>query len=240
MRTDPVLLRGAVTLAALVLAAVALALPAGDARAQDTTARLYQLEIVIFQHPSGASVELPPRQELPAPGSLASGGMDLVEQDDPGRADAEGLAETLADSPRSLPIGLGPPRLPLQLSAVARALDSRGYRLLWHQAWTQPGASRDGISLAVLAALGQGRADPGLSGAVSLTAGRFLHLGMDLELNSAGKLAAELEQRRRMRLDTEHYFDHPVIGAVAVVRRIEPPPPTADPGEAPAQPSSEP
>lgn len=238
MRTDPVLLRGAVTLVALVLAAATLALPAGDARAQDTTARLYQVEIVVFQHPSGASAELPPRQELPAPGSLASGDVDPVEQDDP--ADAEELAAALADSPRSLPIGLGPPRLPLQLSAVARALDSRGYRLLWHQAWTQPAAGRDGISLAVLAALGQGRADPGLSGVVSLTAGRFLHLGMDLELNSAGKLAAELEQRRRMRLDTEHYFDHPAIGAVAVVRRIEPPPPAAEPGQAPAQPSSEP
>jgi len=232
MRIDPVLFRGAAMLAILMLAAAAVVTPAGNACAQDSTERLYQVEIVIFKHPSGTSVELPPRQAMPPPDSLDDGEMERGEDDNPVPADADELAEALADSRQSLPIGLGPPRLPLQLSAVARALDTRGYRLLWHQAWTQPAARRDGISLAVLAALGQGRADPGLSGAVSVTAGRFLHLGMELELESAAGLEAELEQRRRMRLDEEHYFDHPVVGAIAVVRRIEPP--------APAQSGSEP
>ena len=238
MRIDPVLFRGAATLAFLVLAAATVLAPARNAFAQDSAERLYQVEIVIFKHPSGASVELPPRPAMPAPDALADGGMDTVELEDPVPADADEPAEMPADSRPPLPVGLGPPRLPLQLSAVARALDTRGYRLLWHQAWTQPAATRDGISLTVLAALGQGRADPGLSGVVSVTAGRFLHLGMDLELESAAGLEAELEQRRRLRLDQEHYFDHPVIGAIAVVRRIEPP--AAAPEESPAQSGSEP
>lgn len=240
MRTDPALLRRAVTLAALVLTAVSLAMPSGGARAQETAQRLYQAELVIFRQPSGASVELPPRHELPPLDSLASGDAEPSAGQNRAPADTGDAASALEDARPPLPIGLGPPRLPLQLSAVARALDTRGYRLLWHQAWTQPAGNRDGISLAVLAALGQGAADPGLSGAISVTAGRFLHLGLELELNSAAGLEAELEQRRRIRLDEEHYFDHPEIGVIAVVRRIEQPPPAADTGQVPAQSSSEP
>jgi hypothetical protein len=103
---------------------------------------------------------------------------------------------------------------------VAARLNTGGYRLLWHQAWVQPPLDGAAVELSPLATLGKGPVTPGLSGAVSLSISRFLHLGMELELNSASGLEAELRQRRRVRPGVDQYFDHPRIGVIAVVTEI--------------------
>jgi hypothetical protein len=163
-------------------------------------AQLYQVEVVIFSQPAGTSAERPPRPPLPA----------------------EGPAGPMTDPTLSLlPEGFSVPQLPRTLEAVARRLNTGGYRLLWHQAWIQPPLAREGPQLALLAALGQGPATPGLEGTMSLVAGRFLHLGVDLTLSSAAGLEAELRQRRRLRPRVQQYFDHPRIGIVAVVTPVE-------------------
>ena len=113
---------------------------------------------------------------------------------------------------------------PLELEAVAARLNREGYTLLWHQAWVQPPAQAprdgDGVPLAVLAAFGQGPVTPELSGRLSFSQRRFLHLGLQLELHSPAGLTARLEQQRRIRPGAEHYFDHPHIGVIVLVREV--------------------
>jgi hypothetical protein len=187
--------------------------------------QLYQVEVVIFSQPAGTSAERPPRQPLPAeepttermPAPATEPSPEASAEAGPGAEDLAELDPTLS----LLPEGFSVPKLPLILEAVARRLNTGGYRLLWHQAWIQPPLAREGPHLVLLAALGQGPATPGLEGTMSLVAGRFLHLGVDLTLSSASGLEAELRQRRRLRPRVQQYFDHPRIGIVAVVTPVE-------------------
>jgi hypothetical protein len=207
--------------AALLLLVLAAALGARDVSAQ-APSRLYQVEVVVFSQPTGSSVERPPRQRVPADGILAEGA--LGPQRDESAATEAGTGTELAalDPALSLlPEGFSVPQLPLVLEPVARRLNTGGYRLLWHQAWVQSPMTREGPELALLAALGQGPVTPGLEGTISLVAGRFLHLGLDLVLHSQAGREAELRQRRRLRPTIQQYFDHPRIGVVAVVRPVE-------------------
>lgn len=199
-------------LAALLGAA---AMPTGLA-AQDAPARMYQVEVVIFTQPPGTSSERGPRE---APELFETGGeagLDAAAEEVPGSDGAD--EPPVAASP--LARGYATPRAPLTLTNVAARLNTGGYRLLWHQAWVQPATDATPADLGVLAALGQGRATEALSGAISLWQGRFLHLGMELEWRSADGLEAELRQRRRVRPGVDQYFDHPRIGAIAVVTEL--------------------
>lgn len=209
--------------AALALLAMALAPGSALAQRAPPAERYYQVEVLVFAQPAGASVELPPRQPEEAlagtPGDAAG-----EDHDDAG---GELSDEMPGQVPGGLPDSFGPPRAAGQLAAEARQLERNGYRVLWHQAWTQPPSTRDGVPLALLSALGQGPATPALTGSIDLSTRRFLHLGMDLELRSADGLAAELSQRRRIRPGQLHYFDHPRIGAIAIVQPLESAPATA-------------
>jgi hypothetical protein len=175
--------------------------------------RHYQVEVVVFAQPAGASVELPPRQ--PAPRAPGEADTEREMLPDELVAEEDDAAERLAP-------GFAPAAMPLELGRVAAAMNRGGYRLLWHQAWVQPALQGEAPPLDELAELGGVAVAAGLQGTVSLTAGRFLHLGIDLELHSAAGLEAELRQRRRIRLGVEQYFDHPAIGVIAVVNRLEP------------------
>lgn len=205
MRNDPVSL---VRLAALLAAVLPLVCGAQAAFAE----RSYQVEVVVFAQPPGTSVELPPQRRAP----LAADASDAVDPADP--ADEDPVAESGAPLTQ-LPSGFAPPRDPLVLRNVAARLNTGGYRLLWHQAWIQP--PLDGAAgLNLLATLGKGPVTPGLSGAISLSVNRFLHLGVELELGSAAGLEAELRQRRRVRPGVDQYFDHPRIGVIAIVTEV--------------------
>ena len=210
-------------LAALCLAACALPLQARGADAPH-----YQVELLVFLQPQGISAERPPQEasqpeeETTAPGA----GPHMQPGSGAPPADAAGAGEAgeteEAPEAAALPEGFLPPAEPLELGASATALSRQGYRVLWHQAWVQPGGARGGIDLPVLAALGQGPADPGLTGAIGLSAGRNLHLAVTLEWRPDGMLEASMQQRRRVRAGSEHYFDHPRLGVLARVQRLEP------------------
>lgn len=190
---------------------------AAAAAAAQPGAPLYQVEVVIFSQPAGTTAELPPAGR-PRPESQDA---DFESGNDPELADEAGDPPADAEPMvPPLPESLSTPVLPLQLSAVAARLNSGGYRLLWHQGWVQAPVAGAALDLATLAALGQGPAVPGLSGTISLIAGRFLHLGVDVELQAGGTTQAQLRQRHRLRQGVEHYFDGPHIGIVAVVRRV--------------------
>jgi hypothetical protein len=202
-------------LALLLCAALSLGLAAADARGE----RLYQVELVVFSQPAGTSVELPPRTRAPAdvPAAALGGEEGAGAEENP----AHDPGAAAGGTPWTLPAGFSAPRDPLRLNNVATRLNTRGYRLLWHQAWVQPPiVARQAVDLDVLAGLGRGPATQGLSGAVTLSLRRFLHLGVALELRSGGQLDAELQQQRRIRLGADQYFDHPRIGVIAVVHPV--------------------
>jgi hypothetical protein len=201
------------TLLFCLAAALALAAPAAQAQ------RAYQVELVVFAHPAGSSAERAPRADAV---ESAGDAAPLLEADAEGDEEFIDLTAMLAEPPGSgaeavLPAGFLPPGNPLVLRNVAARLNTGGYRLLWHQAWVQPATGRSAADLDLLATLGKGHATPGLTGTIHLAARRFLHLGVELEWQSAGKLEARMRQQRRMRLNEEHYLDHPRIGVIAVV-----------------------
>jgi hypothetical protein len=210
--------RAGIRIAALVAAVLSFGFAAGQAGAQ-TGERRYQVEVVIFSQPAGTSVEQRPLQRAPQSEAdlEAEHGAEFDAQT-PG-ASMAGAADA-GDMAPLLPPGVAGPVAPRKLDAVARRLNTGGFTLLWHQAWVQPAVAGDGLELATLAALGQGPAAPELSGVIGLTAGRFLHLGMAIELHSGAGLEAVLAQRRRVRLEEEHYFDHPHIGVIALVTPV--------------------
>lgn len=213
------------------LAAAAAMLLAPAVAGAQAAERAYQVELLVFSQPAGTSREQhPPRPRSGAP-DLEPGAIVLL-PDAVAERRAAGSGEAVKDSPLPPP-GFGPPVAPLSLAAVASQLARNGFPTLWHQAWIQGPGAREGPELGVLAALGQGRAEPGLSGTVNLAVGRFLHLELALELDTPAGFEAELRQRRSMRLGTEHYFDHPRIGVIAVVtaveRPIDQPPGAVDP-----------
>lgn len=183
--------------------------------------RLFQVEVVIFEQPGGGSDELPP---LPPDEDPMQRYLMRWEADDadapepaaerPGAADEEGLPEHVH---RAV--------IDHELDGIARRLNTGGYRLLWHQAWVQPAVSRtDGAALPLptLAALGGGPADGLLEGSLALASARFLHLALDLSLPAPGGASYRLEQWRRVRSGETHYFDHPRLGVIAHVTRLNP------------------
>lgn len=97
---------------------------------------------------------------------------------------------------------------------------ARGYRVLFHRAWRQPVYDRaHAIDYPVHGVAAGGRSS--VDGTVTLIRERFLHLDVDLLLQtSAGNgmpAAFRLNERRRIRSDELHYFDHPRFGVIARV-----------------------
>ena len=135
------------------------------------------------------------------------------------------------------------------LVEMAQRLTSEGtYRVLWHHAWTGealPKAEAPVITLAprapAVAAAGEtpvgGLDSPELSGYVRFYSGRFLQLELDLSFAPALAYApAEapegivpgagpaprywLQERRRVKAKSLHYFDHPKFGAIVSIQPL--------------------
>lgn len=132
------------------------------------------------------------------------------------------------------------------------------YQPMMRAAWTQTTHGRDEAPAIHLQALGT--APPALDGNVTLYAGRFVHLVLDLALDAApGEAPADgvryrgdsrpgdgyladpfsapvyrLEEDRIMRMGDIRYFDHPRFGVVARVTAVEDEEPVddAEPSEA--------
>jgi len=106
---------------------------------------------------------------------------------------------------------------PRRLQRIADALNRSGaYRVLEHRAWRQTAHDRSrAVPLPVNAAGGQ------LDGTVTLVRERFLHLDVDLVLQSM----YALDETRRMRSGERHYFDHPMFGVIAEVTPYSAPAP---------------
>ena len=138
-----------------------------------------------------------------------------------------------------------------QLDEVAaRIRRSRGYRLLLHESWRQPGfpsESTQPVDLLVLEQLrrlgpagdgtrppdassstqtaSDGSVLPPLSGTITLYRSRYLHLSVDLSFLTGKDSRFVISERRRMRSGELHYLDSPGLGVIALVIPITNQPP---------------
>lgn len=101
-----------------------------------------------------------------------------------------------------------------RLSGVASRLrSSSAYRVLGQAAWTQLAAPWDSHRGVSVEQLGLGN---GLSGAIILERGQYLHLGFDLQYSEDGRTWT-MEQMRRVKTGERQYYDHPAFGVIAIV-----------------------
>jgi hypothetical protein len=137
-----------------------------------------------------------------------------------------------------------------QLDEVAaRIRRSRGYRLLLHESWRQPGFPSetaqpvDVITLEQLRRLGSAERDntPSpvgdgdtlsqaaiLTGSMTLYRSRYLHFSVDLAFQPADSDNFVIKERRRMRSGELHYLDSPGLGVIAIVVPVQDPVSTED------------
>lgn len=204
--------------------------------ATDDTADTYRIELIVFEYGDSLAGTAEDWMDATAMSAGETGPGDDADETD-GMEDT-GLVE-VTDQPPELsfrPLGENEFALADVASRLAR---TRGYRLLLHVAWEQPGYDRESarpLALARLAAL-----PDRLDGDVRLYRSRFLHLVLDLELvadepaglttpvvlpgedpfAALGPDVYRLDESRKMKSGELHYFDHPRFGALALVTPVE-------------------
>jgi hypothetical protein len=202
MRSHTSKLVRALALAALVLASTA--------TAQQSGLTSYDVELIIFRT-TGAKAT-PEDWQMEA--SAADQHLAVTSED------AQGTETVVAPPPPTTPTMTFPalPPAKFKLTALADSLKrSRNYQPLAHFGWTQPGYPRGEphyLSIDGLVPPGTG-----LSGQISLSRGRYLHLTLELayDVPEEGGGRMVLRQTRRMRSNERHYIDHPKFGVIAII-----------------------
>ena len=105
------------------------------------------------------------------------------------------------------------------------------YDLLLHAGFSQEGVAEKWALPVSVRILG---APTKLGGEITLHRGRFLHVTLDLSLDTNTDIPAlsqpyRLQQARRLRSGEVHYFDHPALGVVLTVRPEPEPEPEPEP-----------
>lgn len=90
---------------------------------------------------------------------------------------------------------------------------SAGYRVLGHAAWAAAVPANGALTARVEDVL----PGSGLSGAVVVQRGQYLFLRVELDYATPEGRVYQLRERRRVKFNERHYFDHPAIGVIAVV-----------------------
>ena len=187
--------------AGLLMLALLVSVAGTQPAAGETPAR-YDVEIIVFRNLSGQT----DGEQWPLAGSASA--------DTAGRFRLE---DALSNLPGSA----------YRMQRIADSLNRSGaYRVLAHKAWRQTARKRTQAAPYPVSA-----ADGALEGTITLVRERFLHLVVDLALQST----YVLEEKRRVRSGELHYFDHPVFGVIAEVNSHAAPAP-ATPVDAPATP----
>ena len=149
--------------------------------------KLYRVELVIFRHLDSSNTT----PEIKQPGDQIM------------RSPNDGTSyRALASENR-------------QLSGTASSIRNlKAYQLINHLGWVQ---GADDIATARHTNLDKmGLNAANVSGSSKLYTRRYLHLDLQLKLQSTG---AVINQSRRIRLNESHYFDHPDFGVIALVTR---------------------
>jgi hypothetical protein len=158
----------------------------------------YDVEIIVFRNLSGQT----DGEQWPHAGDAPA--------DPAGHFRAE-------DAPTDLP------ESGYRMQRIADSLNRSGaYRVVAHKAWRQTARDRAQAAPFPVNATGDE-----LDGTVTLVRERFLHLNVDLVLQST----YSLDEKRRLRSGERHYFDHPMFGVIAEVNPYVPPEPATPASE---------
>lgn len=209
-------------LLALLLGVASLA----QAIATENEATWYDVELILFKRGSAATGNT---EQWPA---------------DPGSPDWDNsitLIPAEAEKTDQQPYTLLP-RKEWRLTTLFNALQKRRGEIepLFHQAWRQPVASAASAKAIYLGPVQ--RADATMApfeGLIKISVSRYLHVELDLLLkqlsfpnstpNNAGAVSSpsygsvRFTANRRMRSGEVHYIDHPMMGALILISRIEVP-----------------
>ena len=100
----------------------------------------------------------------------------------------------------------------------------RRFPVLIAGSWHQPVPPRD-QSQPVLVQLGMPDAESRfvLEGWFSVTLGRYVHFGAQLQYRPTNDAIALLSENRRVRPGEVHYLDHPALGILVHIERLRPP-----------------
>lgn len=90
---------------------------------------------------------------------------------------------------------------------------SAGYRVLGHAAWAANVPANGTLAARIEDVL----PGSGLSGSVAVQRGQYLFLRVELDYATPEGRVYQLRERRRVKFNERHYFDHPALGVVAVV-----------------------
>jgi len=162
--------------------------------AVDARAQLYAVEMIIFSNTN-------------------DGGRET----ETWRADP-GLPDTSHAAPVSAGGGVTAiGRSAYRLSGIWQALrNSSQYRPLRHLAWTQRGRSKRSAPEILIGE----DIDSDVFGTVRMSRARFLHLDLDLLLNTADR-SYRFINHRRMRSNELHYIDHPMFGVLVIATPLQ-------------------
>jgi len=194
----------------LLLAAATLVL--GPVSAEEPVLQSYDVELVIFRNlGSGGTPE-----QWGIEAADADRRMNIPDDDAP--TDTTSAPATPATPANDFP-ALSASKF--KLDSIENSLRrSRGYQVIAHVGWTQPGFPRDTARFFNINTLVPPTS--GLVGQVALSRGRYLHLTLDLVYSPPTPGAESqpryvLQQTRRMRSNERHYIDHPKFGVVAII-----------------------
>jgi hypothetical protein len=194
--------------AALLAAALLSVGSAGAQQAAPTQPGLqsYDVELLIFRNLSGK--ETPESWGVEATGDAQQ--RMAIPDEESGATEAPAPAAPTASFPAL-------PASKMKLGAIEETMRrSRAYQPLAHIGWTQPGFARNAAKYLSVNSLVP--ASSGLQGQIALSRGRYLHLTLDLVLDSQESAQRYvLRQTRRMRSNERHYIDSPKFGVIAVI-----------------------
>lgn len=179
----------------------------GSAVAQQAPLQAYDVELLIFRNLGGHETQ----EDWGSEAAVAGQPLDIPDDE--------------VTAPPVAPAVVAPtvtfPALPaskMKLTAIEDTLRrGRGYQPLAHIGWTQPGYARNAAQYLSLNSLVS--AASGLQGQIALSRGRYLHLTLDLVLDSGNGDGEHylLRQTRRMRSNERHYIDSPKFGVIAII-----------------------
>ncbi len=242
-----------ITLLSCIVCALSLGAMAQDVTDEEPELpKVYQVDIIVFRNANAAEVStetwpneaqqdntpaeenpLSPDDEIKPPASLDSF-----------------ILESVATAPLYYPSnGLGEPGFlllepvssALEFKLITNADESRGlnaefakirssnaYAPVLYATWRQEVADKKTANSFNVAATGI--PPEALSGTVRVYKERYLHLVLNLEMPDGSSFSLRsapakfrINQSRRLRREKVQYFDHPMFGAIALVKEIVPP-----------------
>jgi len=216
---------------------------------QELVPKLYEVELIVFRHldqrhntPEIPPIPLnqpPPLNIEPAESIFLA---DDAMENDPAEKNPDGHDQSmeassdpdLTDPDAEFPYFVMIDDESLEFNGVYRRLERlEAYEPLLHLGWIQPAlGAADAIPYEIVLRMNE-EADADfnppedLSGTITLYKERYLHLELDLALEPApsaeftAPVIHKLEESRRVREPSSHYFDHPRFGVIARIQLLD-------------------